>query len=279
VLDNVEHPPLRLGTHRFEPGLHVWRTLDALAHDQLLALLSGADAPRRGRILLDDRPAYFARDVRARIGSLWPVERFTLGRTFRAGLEALPGTTERKSEALEYMGSLATPDFVDRPIQEFTPNDHVNVALALALTTEKPLALVLYEPLRAVPGDRHAMVLDAILSRREAIPVIVLTASESLASSLGGASLDLDAGLLRPVVKMPEAQVHLRIRGVGLRALVAELARNKTVTRLQLESAPDGTEFVSLFTTDARSLSLAVTRIAVDTGLRVLSLESWELPQ
>jgi ABC-type branched-subunit amino acid transport system ATPase component len=299
VLEGVEHPPLRLGTRRFEPGLHVIRTLDSLAHGPLLALLSGADAPKRGRVLVGERRPYDDRAARAQIGTLWPEERFTLGRTFREGLERLGASPARKRNALEFLAALSSPLLADRSTQGLTPKDHRLLALTMALTTEHPLALVLHEPSKSLDPEPQSLVLERILAHGDAIPILVFTASATLANSLGGSTYELDAGLLRANVAhanlahanlahanlahanlaAPSPQTQMRIRGVGLRALVAELARNKAVTRLELGSAVDGTEFVSLATTDPRPVSLAVTRIAVDTGMRVLSLESWELPQ
>ncbi|MGC4064344.1 MAG: hypothetical protein QM784_06805 [Polyangiaceae bacterium] len=228
LLEGVEHAPLRLGTRRFEPGLHVIRTLDSLAHEKLLALLSGAELPERGRVLLGERAPYADRCVRARIGSLWPDERLTGGRTFRDGLERLGCSTERKRRALECVETLSDPNLVDRPTKEMTPNDRRVLALALALTTEDPLALVLHEPMSAPFPERRAMVLEKLLAHGNSIPVIVFAASATLANALGGASYELDAGLLRTVVTPPSLATRLRIRGVGLRALVSELARNKS---------------------------------------------------
>ncbi len=265
---------LRQVTTSLEPGLHVLLTLDPTGADELIPLLDGSTAPRRGSVRLDDRFPYRDPELRQHIGSLWAEESLPPAPTLRASLQQLallPRVLDATCALLERFGK---PELLAQPPNKFEPQLTRLVALAVALSTLDLKVLLFHEPLKNTTREVSSLVAQQLTQHAATIPVLVVTASRTTAAHLGGPSAELGGGFWR---RLPESKVTyftLRVAGANLRPLAAEIVRRPRVRSLRMTTHAEGHDEIWLSTNDPSSVSLDLVRVAQQLGLRLWSLDT-----
>lgn len=265
---------LRQMTASLVPGLHVLWASDPTGTDELIPLLDGSTAPRRGSVQLDDRCPYRDPELRRRIGSLWPEEALPRAPTVRASLQCLglaPGVLDAACDLLERFGQ---PDIFSQPLDRLEPRLTRLVALAVALAKPDLALLLLHEPFAMTSGATSSLIVQLLTRHCTTIPVLVVTASRTTATRLGGPSAELGGGFWRRLPQSKVSHYTLRVAGPSLRPLASELVRRPRVRSLRVTTHTEGHDELWLETSDPSGMSLDLVRVAQQLGLRVWSIET-----
>jgi ABC-type thiamine transport system ATPase subunit len=265
---------LRHVTATLGPGLHVLLALDPAGSDELIPLLDGSTAPRRGTVLLDNRPPYRTPGLRSRIGSLWARESMPNAASVLASLQSLelgPALLERVASLLDRFG---VGDVLAKPPAQLDQGLVRVVALAVALSKPEPLLLVLHEPLAFGRRQVSRIASELILAHASRIPVLIVTKSRQTALTFGGPSAELGGGFWRRMQEVNSNCSSLRIVGANLRSLASELVRRPRVHTLRLTNHTEGHDELWLETSDPRSVSMELVRVAEQLGVRIWSLST-----
>ena len=148
-IDRLSGRHLRQVTTSLEPGLHVLLALDPVGTDELIPLLDGSSAPRRGGVLVDGRCPYRTPELRSHIGSLWSVESLPRATSVRASLQSLKLDPATIGQAEALLFQLGHSGILDRAPRLLRQHEIQLVALAVALSKPDPWAWLLFEPLLA----------------------------------------------------------------------------------------------------------------------------------
>jgi hypothetical protein len=265
---------LRQVTTTLEPGLHVLLAFDPTGTEELIQLLDGSSAPRRGRVQLDGRCPYRCPEVRRHIGSLWAYESLPAAESVGQSLRRLDldrtvlETTGALGERLD-LGTLW-----EKPPRMLDQNATRMVALAVALSKPEPWSLLLFEPLVGATQSASSIVAQLLMEHATRIPVLVVTSSRATALRFGGPSAELGGGFWRRVQPNQAEYFTLRVAGASLRPLAAEIVRRPRVRSLRLTNHAEGHDELWLETTDPSSVSLDMVRAAQQLGVRIWSMDT-----
>lgn len=175
-------------------------TPDAALAQSFLHCASGMLRPASGRVLLDQRAPYSDPELRARMPTLLPVEpRLISPRPWFPALRPrrpIPSTVGEVVAALltlrsSVTGERAVPDqelwLLDglsrRPPASLTPTELRRVSLALALSLESPLALLLDEPFAELQEQEIPRVLERIAQRAAGGAIVVFVVRQAQAAA------------------------------------------------------------------------------------------------
>jgi ABC-type taurine transport system ATPase subunit len=257
---------------RVDPGIRVVFSQSAAALAALVALASGAQAPQRGRVVLDGAAPATSPALRRRIAALLAAEFFPFGGDVRSTVERVLQARgdDRSVDAL-----LGTLGFVARartPVNLLDASERRSLALALALHHTQASLFALFEPLTAThalePGVIHELISER--ARAGAI-VLVATASADVAAALGGAELEIEGGVLRPAVP------QIAPAGVPCTLYVETRAPQQLIGAVSADQAVSGVfwneqqapELVAISGSDLDALARALARAATETGVSV----------
>jgi len=287
-VEELDGALIRCVSREFSPGIHVVLSpspaslqacdtaITSPEKQELFAILSGCVKPRRGKVLLRGRNPYGSPEIRSHIASLFPDELAPPGSTLREQLRPLKLAPARElaiARLAQRLGAVRHSASENLEL-DIAPLDAQALALSIALTTNEPWLMLLDEPLRNLEASARSFVLEALLHLALDIPVVVFTASLSLAERLGGASLELHAGNIRGLPQAACVGCSVRATGIGLRAISAELSRRPTVRSLRLEVTDEGLEALTLETRELEPLLLDIISLALSVGVRLLSLQT-----
>lgn len=265
---------LRQMTASLAPGLHVVWASDPAGTDELIPLLDGSTAPRRGNVQFDERQPYREPELRRQIGSLWSVESLPKAPTVRKSLQNL-GLEPRGFDAtialLERFGHTA---LLAQPPNTLEPHLTRLVALVIALAKPDLALLLLHEPLTSINGTTASLVVQLMTQHAATMPVLVVTASRTTAARLGGPSAELGGGFWRRLPQRNIGHSTLRVAGASLRPLAAEIVRRPRVRSLRVTTHAEGHDEIWLETNDPSSVSVDLVRVALQLGLRLWSIET-----
>jgi ABC-type transport system involved in cytochrome c biogenesis ATPase subunit len=265
---------LRQMTASLEPGLHVLWASDPIGSDELIPLLDGSTAPRRGNVRLDERYPYRDPEVRKHIGSLWSEESLPHAPTLRQSLQALALEPKSLDAALGWLERFGKAELFGQPSNKLDSQQTRLVALAIALSKPALALLLLHEPLAATNAAGGGLVVQQLTQLALSIPVLVVTASRNTASRLGGPTAELGGGFWRRLPERAVGSYTLRISGASLRPLAAEIVRRPRVRSLRLTTRTEGHDELWLETSDPSSVSVDLVRLAQQLGLALWSFET-----
>jgi ABC-type transport system involved in cytochrome c biogenesis ATPase subunit len=273
-VDELSGRGLRQMTATFGLGLHVLQALDPTGIDELVPLLDGSAAPRRGRVLLDGRSPYRCPELRRHIGSLWSVESLPDATTVESSLRKLELDSvvlDRGAALLERFGQA---DLLTRPTKCLSQNQTRMVALAVALSKPDPVSFLLTEPLVGASEQASSVITQLLLERALHIPILVVTSSRTTALRFGGPCAELGGGFWRRVLQGRSQHFTLRVAGASLRPLAAEIVRRPLVRALRLTTQSEGHDEIWLETVDPNRVALDLVRLTQQLGLRLWSLST-----
>jgi hypothetical protein len=255
----------------FEVGASIVLGADGQALDEIAALAQGELAPRRGSVLSSGTaPAISPRARRLGV-TLRAVESLPPATNVSAALGLLLAARGLALSARELLERWELGAWASRRSESLSPAELRALALTIALADERAEVLVLYEPLATgLPSGR---VREALAQRAVTAAVVVLTASLDDARSIGGYWYLLDAGTLLPA--HPNATLHglarqhvLVVRSPDARRLAALAAADPSIAAVEWHEPRDPHE-LRLHGRDAGALALALTRLALDHGVRL----------
>ena len=273
-IEKVAGGQLRQLNANLEPGLHVLLTLDAVGVDELIPLLDGSTAPRRGRVLLGNRCPYGDPELRRNIGSVWATESLPQARSVRESLGTLGLDGDLRSALELHLVEWKLAHVLEQSPTKLDAVTIRTIALALALSKPNLELLLLAEPFLGASRDCNGWVLKELTRHAMNIPVLVVTASRATALRLAGPSAELGAGFWRSLPPAPSTVVTLRICGASLRPLAAEIMRRPTVQSLRMTTLPDGHDELWLATSAPSSVYLDIVEATLRLGLHLWSLET-----
>lgn len=173
---------------------------DAALAQSFLHCASGMLRPASGRVLLDQRAPYSDPELRARMPTLLPVEpRLISPRPWFPVLRPrrpVPSTVGEVVAALLTLRSSVTGEravptqelwlldgLSHRPPTSLTPAELRRVSLALALSLESPLALLLDEPFAGLQEQEIPRVLEHIAQRAAGGAIVVFVVRQAQAAA------------------------------------------------------------------------------------------------
>jgi ABC-type multidrug transport system ATPase subunit len=279
VLSGVFAPPLNGATVTLGPGLHVVLGTELDGTREIVALVAGLSAPRRGSVRISEKDPRSAPALRRRTGSLLAEESLPPRATVSGALAlALRARNDAKKPAQVLEESGLSP-WSERRADSLSAAERRRLALALALSLPEPTLLALYEPLAAAGSERERVA--ELLAERatSGTCVLAVTASPRDASDLGGSVLLLERGrfVRRPEQPLalhlaPGTVPEIRVRSSEARGLAAELAKDAAVTRL-IRTEESRSELL-VGGPDAELVALAIARASQRAGAPVLALQS-----
>jgi ABC-type sulfate/molybdate transport systems ATPase subunit len=190
---------LRYVDLELSPGRYVAISTDRDALGDLVSLLTGERAPRRGRVLLEGAAPAQNPALRRHIAALLPNEALPPARTTLAAVSlALSARSEAPSRASEILESSGLSGLASS--SRLTWREARSVALALALAHESAKLLALFEPLSTSLAPNFVLEKLDQHTERGAI-VVCSTTNMADAMQLGGAILNVELGQLRGVAR------------------------------------------------------------------------------
>jgi ABC-type sulfate/molybdate transport systems ATPase subunit len=243
----VAHRALRRADLQMEPGMNVVVSAERDALSSLLAVASGAEAPRVGRVEFGALAPVDSPAARRQIATLLAQEELpeaasvleSIGQVLSARGSARTPAQVLAAHGLEPLGTL--------PTRALAPRELRAVALALALTHDAAELLLLDEPFATpIAGPSVSRALEAHLQRGAL--VLAVSASPADALRLGGRFFALELGVLSRFADGPKAELgegpwrELVVRASDARALAAAVleARASSSAPLSLELGSDG---------------------------------------
>ncbi len=263
------------------PGMQVMLGRPSEGSELLVELAAGARRPRSGRVRLDDEDPARSPSLRRRIGSLLAREALPPGKCVGDSLGLLVGARAEATaaRALEFVG---LGHWATRRTATLTAAETRSVMLALALSTNEPRALLLFEPLADLPGISLELVL-ARLGRAAASGSLVLgvTSSPEDAARLGGTLWLLERGGIVPSAPTPSGLVpgsnpEWLVRTPEARELAGRLLALGDVTHVAFDAVRSPRE-LRVRCLDPERASLVILGAARDAGVRVEALR-WVVP-
>jgi len=221
----------------------------------LLALLSGREAPQRGRVALDGAAPAARPSVRRKLAALLFEEALPPAATVQQGVaSALAARGEASGDrALTLLSDAGLGHLADLAPRALGPRELRSVALALALAHDSAELFALHEPLATyVPAALVLARLDAHTARGAI--VLCTTTSPADATALGGTWLCVELGRVRA-----NAGATPRLGAGPWQQVLIETNDARALSRLLHDSAHG---FVSEL--GASSQSLKVTGPALD---------------
>ncbi len=259
----------------FAPGLHLVVGAPADGSAELVELLAGVCAPRRGSVRVDGADVYRDPASRRRIGALLAVERLPGGDTVKrvvARVLALRGAAGGSAtHVLEACGLAA---WSSRRTGTLSPLERRAIALALALSVEDPRLLALFEPLAA--GVERARVLASI---REHVTrgacVVCVTGSARDAAEMSGTVWLLERGTFTRRPQPPLARdlapgivPDLIVRTSDPRRLGARIAIDAAISGVDWDERVAPNE-LRVRGVDPDAVALAVMRAAHEGDIHI----------
>ena len=260
----------------FENGLHVVLGAPADGSAEIAELSAGVVRPKRGTCRIDGRDPWDNPSVRARIGVLLEEEPASSAKSIARAVSTCLSLRQDPREANALLAEHGLACWASVRPERAPASIRRHVALALALSLERPLALVLHEPLAVGPLADRDKTRSALVALAEAgSAVLVLTASPRDAAELGGRTVLLDRGrfVRRPglplgVELVPGGALALAIRTGEARRLAAALVDHGAV-----DSASWDADQILVRGKDPSALALAVTDCAVAAGIELGAIE------
>jgi ABC-type nitrate/sulfonate/bicarbonate transport system ATPase subunit len=224
VLQSAALGALRGADLDLAPGRYVVLSNEPGTLEALLALLSGREPPRSGRVLLDGNAPARTPSLRRRIAAVFEDESLPPAATTLGAVErALALRGQASSLARAALAGAELAHLSDVNPGALAERDVRAVALALALAHDGAELLLLHEPLTTA-FPRRAL-LEALEQRTlQGATIIVTTASSADAVTLGGEWLCVELGRLRAAAP-PRLGVGPWQRVVVACSNAAELAR------------------------------------------------------
>lgn len=238
TLTHVSSGPLLDITVEFAAGLHV---VVGAEHDgtlELMRIATGLARPAAGSIRIAGADPYDSPGTRKTIATSL-MDRFeekTVSQALerRARLKPVSGGV---NEMLERAG-LAR--LLARPCHSLSGAEHEAIALATALETVRPIAVLLHQPLDHGTLLSRSYVLGALRRHADTAPIVCTTARPELVSELTDTALWLEAGRLRratspttaPAVR-PGVPPTLRVSCTDAAGLARSLASHASIVELR----------------------------------------------
>lgn len=129
---------------------------------EVVALCAGIVRPKRGTVRLDGAQPFLSPETRGRIGALLRVEEPLEGGSVEASVARALHLHRSVTAPRDALTSFGLESLLGRSPADLSPREVRSVALALALSLQAPLLLVLHEPFAAglSRGDVEARLLE-----------------------------------------------------------------------------------------------------------------------
>jgi ABC-type thiamine transport system ATPase subunit len=283
VLQAVVDGPLLGLNARFGAGSFALLGVDAAALANLVVLVAGARAPRRGVVLFDGTPLHANPELRRATAALFADEPLPALGSVSAALQAIFAARAERRDPRALLETAGLADWGPRRPRDLDASERRTLSLVVALGHPHPRLLALYEPFAAGRGLDANFVREGV-ARALGAGAIVVFATQSLddARSLGGIPLLLHAGALTNVANAPlggslDGDRSLVVETPDARRFAAALAGDASVRGVRWDeaSAPDS---VFVFGSDPERLASAVARVGAVESLRVRSVALSPLP-
>jgi energy-coupling factor transporter ATP-binding protein EcfA2 len=241
----------------------------------LLALCNGSARPSRGTVRIDGLDPYRSPSLRRSLGTVIGDEQFEEKTVMQAVVTrlALHGSN---AQARETFRRFDLEHVLDRRTSSLAADERRLVALLIALSIDKPRALLLHEP--AVSGSRMNAdrLLEELGARAKHSIILCTTASPRLAALLSPEALLLEDGRLKRATQAPTRPAFAPGSPPRVRIECEHAAR--LAQALSTSSAVSGLEFsgrdaqLIVEGTEVEALCLAVLRSSVELGVVISGL-------
>jgi ABC-type multidrug transport system ATPase subunit len=232
--DSVSHDELARMSAVFESGAHVVLGTERDGTNGIVQLAAGIAAPRAGRVTLDDQAPHDRAVVRRRVSALCVEERLPEARTVAAAFAlalSARGDTRSPQSVLDQAG---LSSFATRRSATLSARELRALALAFALSHERPLLLALFEPLSALDLLAEEFVLASLSNAVNAGAIVLATANRlEDAARLGGVIGVIERGVWLGAALPELLEVALRVRTPEPRRLAARLAETPDVLAVE----------------------------------------------
>lgn len=284
ALDGVFSGPLQGASLGVESGLTVVLATPEDGGAELPPLFAGLVVPRRGRVRVAEVDPAGSPETRARLGVVLADEPSPPARTLLDVVRQALGLRKSAEDPAALLARHGLSAFASTTPAKVGPSVRRQLAWALALAVERPLGLIVYEPLALGDGASRERLCGELTARAESgVPVLVITASPRDASALGGSVVLLDRGrfVRRPGVPLatelaPGAVAAFRLRTPNARALASALVTDGAVSGIEWDDRA-GSDELRVRGENADRLALAVLTHTKTVGARLTAIQP-ELP-
>lgn len=259
-----------------EPGVTALIPDASSAAAELVEMVAGVARPRRGTVRIDGADPFRRPDIRARVASLFALERPLEGRTVELAVARVIALRGGRRSARELLDGSGLRGWAERRPSGLSGDENRTLSLALALELERPLVVAAVEPFGA--GLERGRVADWLAERgREGACVLCVTASPRDAADLGGRCVALESGgRIREISPLPPVSasgvaLELVIRVDDPRKLAALLGAEPLVQSVVWDAERAPGELV-VRGPDVEQVSLVVMRAAQTSGVVIISL-------
>ena len=233
--------PLRSADLDLTPGRYVVLGSEREPQVALVAVLTGAERPQRGLVLLDGRPPSASPEARRKVAALLGEEALPPAKTVHDSVtRALAARGGNASAVAALLADAGLQPLAKVAPSLLSPRETRSVALALALAHDTAELFALHEPLTTSLAAAFVLARLDEHTARGAV-VLTCTTSPAEASVLGGQWLSLEQGRVRP----PD-RTTVRLGTGPWQQVLVETPDARTLSQLLLDS-PHGlsTELVS----------------------------------
>jgi energy-coupling factor transporter ATP-binding protein EcfA2 len=251
------------------PGIHSVVVESDEAAQAFVSSAAGISLPSRGTIRIGRRSPGDAPDLRGRIGSLLPNEPPLLRKkSVRDHVEYVLAIRRELSiaSAQGVEGVPLIEGLLNRPPESLSATERRKIALGLALALEKPVALILFDPLSGLDDDESTEVLDLTRDEERASTItLFVTPSERL-----GARLSDRVHHLFPRRAPGVDTTYFLVRSERPRELAGYLAAIPEILGTRLQPHIEGQLVVEA--ADEASGALAITDVVCRSGVDVFEM-------
>lgn len=258
------------------PGVHAIVVRSEAQGDAFVRGVSGMQAPLRGRVILGSEEPGKTPELRRRIGSLLRSEpelpealsvRHYLARIFALRLPVGGGEEPAPDPStLPYVREL-----LDRPSLSLNNRERRQIALSLALSTARPLLLVLNDPLRDLDTDISSTLLEALSTFADKGTIVACVVPTERAAR----QLSERIHHLEPLHAQDREALFL-IRSERPRDVASSLAKSRSIATTRI--GPNGDLIVGALEEEAAAVdithALATTQVEVFEVRRISSAEA-----
>lgn len=229
----------------------------------------GIEEPQRGRVAYGRTRPGHSPSLRSQLGSLLPNE---------PALHRGGSTQDHVEHVLALRKQLGVPGaqtaadvplvakLLARPARDLPPNERRRVALGLALALERPVALVLHDPLSGLSDEETELVSQHLKAHAESpIPVVCTTFTER-----SGRRITERVHQVAEPSERTTDSAHFLVRAERPREIAALLSQSPDIVALRIHPEIEGE--LSIEAVDESAGAEIITRVVCQSGVEVFEM-------
>ncbi len=278
-LERVFVSPLLGVSLSLDAGVYCFLAGPAEGAAALVDVVAGVRSPRRGKVRIDGAAPHADPASRRSIGALLSHENLPRARSVAGAVEAAARFRAQRVDARSALELVGVGAWADRRPDRLEPAEARTVALAIALSVEKPKVLALHEPYAAAgPGFGSGGQVAEALEARAADGAVVVVTTASVRDAFGSSArvAKFENGRMRwlePTARQPfGADTELVVRTPQTRRLAALLVESPHVGAVEFDEERSPGQ-LSLRSGGADRAAVELARLAREHAIEITAIE------